>query len=80
MNLKEEIRVKADELLAKIKEIIKQGNVQRIIVKDDKGAKYLEIPVTLGVVGVVIAPYLAAIAALAVLATELTIEIIRKED
>ncbi len=79
MNFKEEIIIKADELLEEIKKIIKEGNVQRIIIKDDKGTKYLEIPVTVGVVGVIIAPYLAAIAALAILATELTVEIIRKE-
>ncbi len=79
MNFKEEIIIKADELLEEIKKIIKEGNVQRIIIKDEKGTKYLEIPVTVGVVGVIIAPYLAAIAALAILATELTVEIIRKE-
>ncbi len=79
MSFKEEIIIKADELLEEIKKIIKEGNVQRIIIKDEKGTKYLEIPVTVGVVGVIIAPYLAAIAALAILATELTVEIIRKE-
>jgi ribosomal 30S subunit maturation factor RimM len=80
MSIKEEIKVKAAELLGTIKEIVKEGNVRRIIIKDEKGIKYLEIPVTIGVVGVILAPFLAAIAALAVLTTELTIEVIREED
>lgn len=80
MDIKEEIKVKAGELLETIKKIVKEGNVRRIIIKDEKGNKYLEIPVTVGVVGVVLAPFLAAIATLAVLATELTIEIIREEE
>lgn len=80
MSIKEEIKVKGAELLDTIKKIVKEGNVSRIIVKDDKGTKYLEIPVTVGVVGVILAPFLAGIATLAVLATDLTVEIIRKED
>ncbi len=79
MSIKEEIKIKGAELLKTIKEIINEGNVRRIIIKDEKGTKYLEIPVTVGVVGVILAPFLAAIAALAVLATELTIEVIREE-
>ena len=80
MSIKEEIRVKGAELLETIKKIVKEGNVSRIIVKDEKGSKYLEIPVTVGVIGVILAPFLAGIATLAVLVTDLTIEIIRKEE
>jgi len=80
MSIKEEIKIKGAELLETIKKIVKEGNVSRIIVRDDKGTKYLEIPVTVGVVGVILAPFLAAIAALGVLATDLTIEIIREEE
>lgn len=79
MSIKEEIKIKGAELLETVKKIVKEGNVSRIIVRDDKGTKYLEIPVTVGVVGVILAPFLAAIAALGVLATDLTIEIIREE-
>lgn len=80
MNIKEEFKVKGSELLDKIKELIEEGNVHRIIVKDDKGYKYIDIPVTVGVVGVVLAPFLSVIAAVAVFSTNLTIEVIRKVD
>ena len=80
MSIKEEIKVKGAELLETIKKIIKEGNVSRIIIRDEKGKKYLEIPVSIGVIGVILAPFLAAIAALAIFATEFTIEIIREEE
>lgn len=79
MDIKQEIKVKGAELLEAIKKIVEESNVRRIIVKDKGGKKYLEIPVTVGVVGAILAPYLAAIAGIAVLATELTIEIIKEE-
>jgi phage-related minor tail protein len=74
-----EFKVKGEELLKKIKEIIHEGNVSRIIIKDDSGRTYLEIPVTIGVVGAIFAPVLAAIGALAALAANFTIEVIRKD-
>ena len=80
MNVKEEFKVKGSELLEKIKELIEEGNVHRIIVKDDKGGKYIDIPVTIGIVGVVLAPFLSLIAAVAVYSSTLTIEVIRKEE
>ena len=80
MSIKEEIKVKAEELLETIKKLIKEGNVRRIIIKDDKDKIFLDIPITVGVVGVVLAPFLAAIGTLAVLAVDLKIEIIRDED
>lgn len=80
MNIKEEIRIKGAELLETIKKIVKEGNVSRIIIRDNKGKKYLEIPVVIGVVGLLLAPFLAAIAAISLLATDLTIEIIREEE
>ena len=80
MGVKEEFKVKGEELLSKINKIIRDGNVSRIIIKDDKGKAYLDIPVTVGVVGIVLAPFLAAIGTLALLAVDLTIEIIREED
>jgi phage-related minor tail protein len=73
-----EFKVKGDDLLRKIRELIAEGNVNRIIIKDDSGKVYLEIPVTIGVIGAVIAPVLAAIGALAALAADFTIEVIRK--
>ncbi len=75
-----EFKVKGEDLMRKIREIIDEGNVNRIIIKDHEGKVYLEIPVTLGVIGAVIAPVLAAIGALAALAADFTIEVIRKDQ
>jgi phage-related minor tail protein len=66
--------------MRKIRELIAEGNVNRIIIKDHEGKVYLEIPVTLGVIGAVIAPVLAAVGALAALAADFTIEVIRKDQ
>jgi phage-related minor tail protein len=79
MSTTNEFRVKGEELLKKIKEIIHEGNVSRIIIKDDSGRTFLEIPITIGVVGAIFAPVLAAIGALAALAANFTVEVIRKE-
>jgi phage-related minor tail protein len=73
-----EFKIKGDDLMRKIRELIAEGNVNRIIIKDDSGKVYLEIPVTVGVIGAVIAPVLASVGALAALAADFTIEVIRK--
>lgn len=73
-----EFKVKGEELLAKIRELIHEGNISRIIIKDEVGRVYLEIPVTVGVIGAVFAPVLAAVGALAALAANFTIEVVRK--
>jgi len=75
-----EFKVKGEDLLRKIREIIHEGNVSRIIIKDQDGKVYIEIPVTLGVIGALIAPVLAAVGALAALAADFTIEVIRKDQ
>ena len=75
-----EFKINGKELLAKIEELIKEGNARRIIIKDEKGRTYIEIPVTLGVIGVVLAPVLAAVAAIAALASNFTVEVIRLDD
>ncbi|MEI8049121.1 MAG: DUF4342 domain-containing protein [Bacteroidota bacterium] len=75
-----EFKVKGEDLMRKIRELIDEGNVNRIIIKDHEGKVYLEIPVTLGVIGAVIAPILAAVGALAALAADFTIEVIRKDQ
>ncbi|MBC8488869.1 MAG: DUF4342 domain-containing protein [Bacteroidetes bacterium] len=77
---KNEFKVKGEELLKKIKELIHEGNVRKIIIKNEEGKTYLEIPVTVGVVGAIIAPILAAVGAIAALAASFTIEVVRKED
>lgn len=69
----EEFKVDGEKLIAKIKEIIHEGNIRRIIIKDKDGKTVMEIPLTFGVVGVLLAPTLAAIGAVAALVTEATI-------
>ncbi|MHC1740975.1 MAG: DUF4342 domain-containing protein [Anaerolineaceae bacterium] len=69
----EEFKVDGESLIAKVKEIIHEGNVRRIIIKDDKGNTYIEIPLTVGVVGVLLIPVWAAVGAIAALAANFTI-------
>ncbi len=76
----EEFKVKGRELLQKVEELIKEGNARRIIIKDDKGRTYLEIPVTIGIIGAVCAPILAAVGALAGMAANFTLEVIKREE
>lgn len=74
----EQFKVSGEEVLKKVKNLIKEGNVRRIIIKNEKGKTLMEIPVTFAVVGVVVAPLLAAIGALAALLSSVTIEVERK--
>jgi len=73
----EEFSVDGDRLVAKIKEIIHEGNVRRITIMNDKGESLIEIPLTLGVVGAVLLPVWAAIGALAALVANFTIKVER---
>jgi hypothetical protein len=75
----EEFRVDGESLIAKVKEILHEGNVRRIIIKDEKGTTYIEIPLTIGVVGVLLLPVWAALGALAALAANFTIGVERSE-
>jgi C4-type Zn-finger protein len=77
-DLKEEFKVRGHEVIEKVKELVKEGNVRRIIIKDEKGKVFIEIPVTFAVVGAVFAPILAALGALAALVSKCTIEVERK--
>lgn len=74
----EEFKVNGEELLAKVKELIKEGNVRRITIKDKDGKSIAKFPLTLGVLGVVFAAPLAAIGAIAALVTECTIAVERE--
>lgn len=78
--MNDEFKVKGEELLAKIKQLFHEGNISRIIIKNEEGKVYLEIPVTIGVIGAVFAPVLAAVGALAALAANFTIEVVRKNE
>jgi len=75
----EEFQFSGDSLLAKIKEIIHQGNVRRVIIKNEEGRPLVDIPLTIGVVGTLLAPQLAAIGAIAALVLRGTI-VIEKES
>ncbi len=77
---KSEFKVAGEELLAKIREIIHEGNVRKIIIKNEKGETYLEIPVSVGVIGVILAPVFAAVGALAALAADFTIVVEKKVE
>ena len=76
----EEFRVTGGEILDKIKEVLHEGNVRRIILKDEKGKTFMELPLTVGVVGAIVAPILAAVGAVAALASNLTIVVEKIED
>lgn len=75
----EEIRVTGDDLLAKVKALIHEGNVRRIIIRNDDGKDIIEIPLTLGIVGAALMPVLAAVGAIAALAAHLTIVVVKQE-
>jgi hypothetical protein len=77
--IKEEFSVSADNLIEKVKELLHEGNVTRIIVKDEKEKVLLEMPATVGVIGVVLVPWLAALGAIAALATNCKIVVERRE-
>ena len=70
-------KVHGDELLSRVREIVHEGNVRRIVIKQG-GRTVVEFPLTVGVVGVLAAPMLAALGALAALLTECTIEVERE--
>ena len=74
----EEFTLDGEKVLAKVKELIREGNVRRIIIKNENGDTLIEFPVTIGVVGALLAPPLAAVGALAALLTKCTIVVVKK--
>jgi hypothetical protein len=73
----EEFKVSGDKLKDRLKELIREGNVRRIILKNPAGRVLLDMPLNAGIVGVALLPFWAAVAAVAVLATEYTVQIER---
>ena len=69
----EEFKVSGEELLKKIKELMHEGNIRRIVIKNKDGGTFMEIPLSVGVVGVLLAPTLAAVGAIAALVSEATL-------
>ncbi len=76
---KEEFSINGEQLLKKVKELIAEGNIRKITIKDKGGKELMTFPLTIGVVGAVFAPVLAAIGALAALVGECTITVEREE-
>lgn len=78
-SFQEEFKLHGHELLAKVKELLKAGNVHRLIVKNEKGKVMMEIPVTFAVVGTVFAPVFAAVGALAALLGKCSLVVEKKK-
>ncbi|OGH10262.1 MAG: hypothetical protein A2152_02615 [Candidatus Levybacteria bacterium RBG_16_35_6] len=75
----ETFKIEGTKLLGKVKELIKAGNVRSIVIKDKNGREIIQVPLTLGVIGVAIAPALAAVGAIAALVTECTVTVVREK-
>ncbi|MGC9358392.1 MAG: DUF4342 domain-containing protein [Anaerolineae bacterium] len=76
---REEFKVEGDEVVARVKEIIHEGNVRRVIIKNEAGQTLIEIPLTVGVVGAVLLPTWAALGAIAAIVARLTIVVEKVE-
>jgi len=75
--ISEEFKVTGEQLIKKVKGLIKEGNVRKISIQDKKGKELISFPLTLGVIGAVLAPVLAAVGAVAALVTECNISVER---
>ena len=76
----EKIDVSGGHLLEKVKELAHEGSVRRVIIKDDDGKTVIEVPVAVGVLGLLVAPKLAAVGAVAAFAADYSIEVEREVD
>jgi CBS domain-containing protein len=76
---KEEFSVSSDNLVVEVKKLLHEANVRRIIVKDEKGNNLLDIPVTFGLIGAIVAPWLAALGVVAAMVTKARIVVERRE-
>jgi len=75
----EQFKVAGKDLAAKVQELIQEGNVRRIVVKDESGHTFMEIPLTVAAIGVVAAPLLAAIGAIATMVAKFDIVVERSK-
>ncbi len=78
-SIKEEIKVTGEKVVEVVKKLIKEGNARKIIIKNENGESLVEIPLTVGAVGVIAIPVLAAVGALAALVKNCTIVVVKKE-
>jgi hypothetical protein len=75
----EEFKVSGDAIVGKIKELVQEGNIRRIVIKNEEGRTLIDLPLTVGVVGVLVAPQLAALGAIAALVTNGTVVVEKVE-
>jgi len=75
----EEFQINGEEVMAKLKELMREGNIRRITIKNEEGRSLVDIPLSFGLVGVLLAPQLAAIGAIAALVTKCTLVIEKTE-
>jgi hypothetical protein len=75
----EEIKVQAQDLAGKVKDLIHEGNVRRVIIKDDQGATFMEIPLSIATLGVIAAPLVVAVGALATALSRFTVVVERAD-
>jgi hypothetical protein len=76
----EEFTINGDEILAKLKELFHEGTIRRITIKNEEGHVLIDIPLTFGVVGAVLAPQLAAVGAIAALVTKCTLVVEKDQN
>ena len=76
----EEYQVDGDYLVHKVKELVHEGNIRRITIKNEEGKRLIEIPLTIGAVGILLLPVWAAIGAIAALVTDCTIVVEKVEE
>jgi hypothetical protein len=79
MAILDQFEIKGEQLLSKVKELIAEGNVRKIIIKDKAGKELVTFPMTVGVVGAVLLPVLAAVGAIAALVSDCTIAVERED-
>lgn len=76
----EQFRISGDELLAKVRELVHEGNVRRIIIRNDQGHTIVELPLSVGVIGAALLPVLAAVGAIAAIATDCELVVERRAE
>jgi hypothetical protein len=76
----EEFEVNSEEILKTIKELVHEGNIRRVVIKNEDGRSLIDIPLTVGVVGALLAPQLAAVGAIAALISHATLVVERVEE
>ena len=78
--MREEFKVKGDQVVTKLKELLHEGNVRHIVIKNDEGRVLIEFPVSIGLAGAVLLPVWAAVGAVAAMVTNCTIEVERTDE